>query len=260
MSTTPSIIPFDKRDGYIWMNGELIAWGDARVHVLTHGLHYGSSVFEGERAYKGKIYQSRWHTERFFKSAEIMDFTIPYTIEEIEAAKALVVEKNGGGDQYVRPVAFRGSEMMAVSAQHNKIHVAIATWKWPSMFDPATKMKGIRLDIADDLVGFLLLGVVVDEFHRRAELDRRAGELRHLDDLGAADQAFEFADPPFVVRLRFLGRGIFRILGKVTMRARFLDGDDDAWPLDSLAVLQFVFQHLVAVGGHGNALHGPISL
>jgi len=148
-ATAPQIIPFDKRDGYIWMNGEIVAWGDARVHVLTHGLHYGSSVFEGERAYKGKIYQSRWHTERFFESARILDFEIPYTIEQIEAAKAEVVAKNGGGDQYIRPVAFRGSEMMAVSAQHNKIHVAIATWNWPSMFDPAVKMKGIRLDIAD---------------------------------------------------------------------------------------------------------------
>lgn len=151
MSTAPApaIIPFDKRDGYIWMNGELVAWGDARVHVLTHGLHYGSSVFEGERAYKGQIFHSRWHTERLFESARIMDFEIPYTIEEIEAAKAAVVAKNGGGDQYIRPVAFRGSEMMAVSAQHNRIHVAIATWNWPSMFDPATKMKGIRLDIAE---------------------------------------------------------------------------------------------------------------
>jgi branched-chain amino acid aminotransferase len=148
-ATTPAIIPFDKRDGFIWMNGELVNWGDARVHVLTHGLHYGSSIFEGERAYQGKIYQSRWHTERLFKSAEIMDFSIPYSIEEIEAAKALVVARNGGGNQYVRPVAFRGSEMMAVSAQNNRIHVAIASWNWPSMFDPAAKMKGIRLDIAD---------------------------------------------------------------------------------------------------------------
>lgn len=151
MSTAPAptIIPFDKRDGTIWMNGEFIAWGDARVHVLTHGLHYGSSIFEGERAYKGKIFHSRWHTERLFESARIMDFEIPYTMDEIEAAKAKVVAMNGGGSQYVRPVAFRGSEMMAVSAQHNRIHVAIATWNWPSMFDPATKMKGIKLDIAD---------------------------------------------------------------------------------------------------------------
>lgn len=149
MSATPAIIPFDKREGYIWMNGEILPWGDARVHVLTHGLHYGSSVFEGERAYKGKIYKSREHTERLINSAQIMDMVIPYSIEEIEAAKAKVVELNGGGDQYIRPVAFRGSEMMAVSAQHNRIHLAIATWNWPSMFDPALKMKGIKLDIAE---------------------------------------------------------------------------------------------------------------
>ncbi|KAF0231428.1 MAG: branched-chain amino acid [Beijerinckiaceae bacterium] len=148
-ATTPAIIPFDKRDGFIWMNGEIVAWGDARVHVLTHGLHYGSSVFEGERAYNGKVYHSRWHTERLFESARIMDFEIPHTLDEIEAAKAEVVAKNGGGDLYVRPVAFRGSEMMAVSAQNNRIHVAIAAWTWPSMFDPETKMKGIRLDIAE---------------------------------------------------------------------------------------------------------------
>jgi branched-chain amino acid aminotransferase len=147
MSTTP--IPFDKREGFIWMNGELLAWGDAKVHVLTHGLHYGSCVFEGERAYNGKIYKSREHSERLHNSAKTMDFEIPYSVDEIEAAKALVVAKNGGGDQYVRPVAFRGSEMMAVSAQNNRIHLAIATWSWPSMFDPETKMKGIRLDIAD---------------------------------------------------------------------------------------------------------------
>ena len=149
MSATPAILPFDKRDGYLWFNGEVIPWADAHVHVLTHGLHYGSSVFEGERAYKGKIYKSAEHTDRLFASAEILDMVIPYSREEITAAKAKIVELNGGGDQYVRPVVFRGSEMMAVSAQHAKIHVAIATWNWPSMFDPATKMKGIRLDIAE---------------------------------------------------------------------------------------------------------------
>ena len=106
-------------------------------------------MFEGERAYAGKIFKSREHTERFRKSAQILDFDIPYTDEVILAAKDAVVAANGGGDQYVRPVAFRGSEMMAVAAQNNKIHVAIATWAWPSMFDPETKMKGIRLDIAD---------------------------------------------------------------------------------------------------------------
>jgi branched-chain amino acid aminotransferase len=144
-----SIIPFDKREGAIWFNGDLVPWQDAKVHVLTHGLHYGSSVFEGERAYQGKIFKSKEHTERFRKSANILDFDLPYTNDEINAAKDQVVAAMGGGDQYVRPVAFRGSEMMAVSAQNNKIHVAIATWAWPSMFDPETKMKGIKLDIAD---------------------------------------------------------------------------------------------------------------
>ena len=144
-----TVIPFDKRQGTIWFNGEMVPWQDAKVHVLTHGLHYGSSVFEGERAYKGKIFKTKEHTERFRKSANLMDFDLPFTDAEIIAAKDAVVAANGGGDQYVRPVAFRGSEMMAVSAQNNKIQVAIATWDWPSMFDPEVKMKGIRLDIAD---------------------------------------------------------------------------------------------------------------
>jgi branched-chain amino acid aminotransferase len=146
---TPGIIPFDKRDGFIWMNGEVIPWVDAKTHVLTHGLHYGSSVFEGERAYKGKIFKSAEHTDRLFASAEILDMEIPFTRDEITAAKDEILKINGGGDQYIRPVVFRGSEMMAVSAQHAKIHVAIATWNWPSMFDPAIKMKGIKLDIAE---------------------------------------------------------------------------------------------------------------
>ncbi len=142
-------LSFDKREGSIWMDGKVIDWQDAKVHVLTHGLHYGSCVFEGERAYGGKIFKTRDHSIRFKKSAEIMDFEIPFSLDEIDAAKDQVVKLNGGGDQYVRPVAWRGSEMMAVSAQNNTIHVAICTWQWPSMFDPETKMKGIKLDIAD---------------------------------------------------------------------------------------------------------------
>ena len=142
-------IPFDQRDGVMWFNGEIVPWKEARVHVLTHGLHYGSSVFEGERAYKGKIFKTKEHTQRWRNSAKLMDFDLPFSDEILNAAKDKVVELNGGGDQYVRPVAFRGSEMMAVSAQNNKIHVAIASWEWPSMFDPETKMKGIKLDIAD---------------------------------------------------------------------------------------------------------------
>jgi branched-chain amino acid aminotransferase len=149
MEETMAILPFDDRDGFIWMDGKIIPWREAKVHVLTHGLHYGSSIFEGERAYDGVIFKSREHGERFRHSAEIMDFEIPYSLDTIEAAKAEVVRLNGGGSQYVRPVAWRGSEMMAVSANHATIHVAITSWNWPSMFDPATKMKGIRLDIAD---------------------------------------------------------------------------------------------------------------
>jgi branched-chain amino acid aminotransferase len=143
------LIPFDDRDGFIWMNGKVIPWRDAKLHVLSHGLHYGSCVFEGERAYGGKIFKSTKHSERFRKSAQLLDFEIPYTVAQLDAAKAEVLKLNGGGDQYIRPVAWRGSEMMAVSAQHNKIHTAIATWVWPSMFDPVTKMRGIKLDIAE---------------------------------------------------------------------------------------------------------------
>ena len=142
-------LPFDQRDGWIWFNGQLLPWKDAKLHVLSHGLHYASSVFEGERAYGGVIFKSREHSERFRRSAQILDFEIPYSVEELDAAKALVVEKNGNPDVYVRPLAWRGSEMMAVAAQNATVNVAIAVWPWPSMFDINEKMKGIRLDIAE---------------------------------------------------------------------------------------------------------------
>jgi branched-chain amino acid aminotransferase len=144
-----SVIPFDQRDGFIWLNGQMVPWAEAKLHVLSHGLHYGSSVFEGERAYNGKIFKSREHSERFLTSASILDFTIPYSVEELDAAKQQVVDKNGFKNCYVRPIAWRGSEMMAVAAQNAKIHVAIAVWDWPSMFDVNEKMRGIRLDIAE---------------------------------------------------------------------------------------------------------------
>jgi branched-chain amino acid aminotransferase len=140
---------FDQRDGVIWYDGKLVPWANANLHVLTHGLHYGSCVFEGERAYGGEIYKSTQHSERLKRSAQILDFEIPYTVAEIDAAKRLVLDKNGQKDAYVRPVAWRGSEMMGVSAQNNAIHLAIATWEWPSYFDPAERLKGIRLDLAD---------------------------------------------------------------------------------------------------------------
>lgn len=141
--------PFDQRDGVIWMDGRLIPWADARVHVLTHAMHYGSAVFEGERAYGGQIFKGTEHSERLKESARILDFEIPFSVAEIDAAKALVLEKNGQTDAYVRPLAWRGSEMMGVSAQHNTIHLAIATWEWPSYFNPEERMKGIRLDMAE---------------------------------------------------------------------------------------------------------------
>ena len=144
-----SILPFDQRDGVIWMDGSVVPWADAKLHVLNHGLHYGGAVFEGERAYDGVIFKSRAHSERFKRSAELLDFEIPYSVEELDAAKAEVIARNGIRDVYVRPIAWRGSEMMAVAAQHATIHVAIATWEWPSMFDVEQKMRGIRLDVAD---------------------------------------------------------------------------------------------------------------
>ena len=144
-----SVVPFDQREGWIWFDGALVPWKDAKLHVLSHGLHYASAVFEGERAYDGVIFKSREHSERFRRSAELLDFEIPYTVGELDAAKALCVEKNVGGDLYVRPIAWRGSEMMAVAAQNASVHVAIGVWPWPSMFDIETKMRGIRLDFAE---------------------------------------------------------------------------------------------------------------
>jgi branched-chain amino acid aminotransferase len=140
---------FDDRDGWIWFDGELVAWRDAKVHVLTHAMHYASAVFEGERAYGGAIFKSTQHSERLIESGRVLDFEVPFNAAQIDAAKALVLAENGFTDAYVRPIAWRGSEMMGVSAQHNKIHLAIAAWDWPSYFDPAQRMKGIRLDIAE---------------------------------------------------------------------------------------------------------------
>ncbi|NKB83520.1 branched-chain amino acid aminotransferase [Brucella grignonensis] len=142
-------IPFDQRDGFIWQDGEFVAWKDAKVHVLTHGLHYASAVFEGERAYGGEIFKLTEHTERLHESARILGFEIPYSVEEIDNACRELLKKQGFVDAYVRPIAWRGSESLGVSAQNNRIHLAIAIWQWPSYFSPEEKMKGIRLDIAE---------------------------------------------------------------------------------------------------------------
>jgi len=124
-----AVIPFDQREGFIWMNGEFVPWQDAKVHVLTHALHYASAVFEGERAYGGEIFRLREHTERLFDGARTMDFVIPYSVEEIDAVCRELLVLNGLTDAYVRPVAWRGSEMMGVSAQTNRINVAVAVWE-----------------------------------------------------------------------------------------------------------------------------------
>ncbi len=142
-------IPFDDRDGSIWMNGGLRPWRDANIHVLSHALHYASCVFEGERVYAGEIFKLREHTERLIESARILGFRIPYTADEIDAACKETVAAQGFKDGYVRPVAWRGSEMMGVSAQATKINLAIAVWEWPSYFDPEERLKGIRLDMAE---------------------------------------------------------------------------------------------------------------
>ena len=141
--------PFDKRPGKIWYDGQLVPWENANLHVLSHGLHYASCVFEGERAYGGQIFKCTEHSERLKQSAEMLDFEIPYSVAQIDEAKKLVLKTNGQVDAYVRPVAWRGSEMMGVSAQMNKIHLAIASWEWPSYFDPEQRLKGIRLDVAE---------------------------------------------------------------------------------------------------------------
>lgn len=142
-----NIIPFDDRDGTIWYNGKIIPWRDAKVHVLNHSLHYGGCAFEGLRVYGGKIFKLREHTERLHKSAELLGYTIPYSVEELEKATKEIVQKQGIVDGYIRPFAWRGSEKMAISAQHNTIHVAIAAWVWPVYY--ADRKQGIRLTFAD---------------------------------------------------------------------------------------------------------------
>ncbi len=142
------MIDLDKRTGKIWYNNELVDWQDVKLHVLSHGLHYASCVFEGERVYDGTIFKLEEHTSRFFHSAKRMGFEIPYSEKEINTACNKIVSVQNVQNGYVRPVAWRGSEMMAISAQHTKIHVAIATWELGSYFDPKLKVEGIKLNIS----------------------------------------------------------------------------------------------------------------
>lgn len=140
--------PFDDRDGFIWFNGKIVPWREAKVHVLNHGLHYASSVFEGERVYNGNVFKLTEHSERLKKSAELIGFTVPYSVEELDEATKHIVEVQGIKDGYVRPVAWRGSEKMAISAQQNTIHVAIATWSWPPYYGDKAG-EGIKMIVSD---------------------------------------------------------------------------------------------------------------
>ena len=139
------LVPYHDRDGLIWVDGGLVPWRDAKVHVLTHALHYASAVFEGERAYEGEIFKLTEHSQRLIDSAKVLDFEIPYSIAEIDQACREVVAANKLSDCYVRPIAWRGSEQMGVSAQQAKIHLAIAAWNWGSYFPMEQRLKGIRV-------------------------------------------------------------------------------------------------------------------
>ena len=139
------MVNFDEQDGDIWYNGKLVPWKDTKLHVLSHGLHYASCVFEGERVYNGEVFKLREHTQRLIQSGQELGFDIPYSLEELEQATRDTVAAQGYPDAYVRPVAWRGSEMMGVSAQETSINVAIAVWEWPSYFSPEARMHGIRL-------------------------------------------------------------------------------------------------------------------
>jgi branched-chain amino acid aminotransferase len=140
-----SLIPYDDRDGSIWLDGRLVPWRDAKIHVLTHALHYASAVFEGEHVYGGMIFKLREHSQRLIDSGRILGFEVPWTCEQIEAASKAVVKAQNIKDGYVRPIAWRGPEQMGVSAQKTKIHMAIAAWDWGSYFAPEARLKGIRM-------------------------------------------------------------------------------------------------------------------
>ena len=142
-----ALVPFDDRDGLIWMDGVLVPWRDAKLHVLSHGLHYASGVFEGERSYSGNIFKLREHTDRLIASGRILGFEIPYTAEQIDAACQEVLAANNLSDGYVRPIAWRGTEQLSVSAQQTRIHLAVACWAWPNLFGD-NRMKGVRLGMA----------------------------------------------------------------------------------------------------------------
>jgi branched-chain amino acid aminotransferase len=140
-----ALVPFDDRDGWIWMDGEFVPWREAKIHVLTHGLHYASCVFEGQRVYGGEVFKLDQHVQRLFRSAELLEMPIPFSVAEITRACKETADRMGFDDAYMRPVAWRGPEQMGVGAPLAKTHVAVAVWQWGSYFDPETKRQGIRM-------------------------------------------------------------------------------------------------------------------
>jgi branched-chain amino acid aminotransferase len=140
-----SVLPFDDRDGWIWLDGRLVPWRDAKIHILTHALHYASAVFEGERMYSGRIFALEAHTDRLFRSAELLDFSIPFSKEEVNKASIDICRQNGLEDCYVRPIAWKGTEQMGLSALNTSVHLAIAAWEWPKYFDEESRLRGVRM-------------------------------------------------------------------------------------------------------------------
>lgn len=193
-----SLVPFDDRDGFIWWNGQMVPWRDAKLHVLSHGLHYASAVFEGERCYGGAIFKLREHTERLFASARILGFEIPYTVEEIDAACDATIKANNLVDAYVRPIAWRGSGEMGVAARQAGVNVAIAVWPWGAYFGVEQRMKGVNLawakwrrpdpataPTASKAAGLYMIGTL----SKHAAMDEGADDAMMLDYKGDVAEA-----------------------------------------------------------------------
>jgi branched-chain amino acid aminotransferase len=193
-----ALVPYDDRDGFIWWNGEFRPWRDAKLHVLTHGLHYASAVFEGERAYGGQIFKLREHSERLINSGRILGFEIPWSVEQIDAACQETVAKNGLTNAYVRPIAWRGAEEMGVAAQNTKVHMAIAVWEWGAYFGVEQRMKGVNLawakwrrphpetaPTASKATGLYMIGTM----SKHAAMDEGADDAMMLDWKGDIAEA-----------------------------------------------------------------------
>jgi branched-chain amino acid aminotransferase len=191
------MMDFHDQDGQIWLDGKLVPWREAHIHVLTHGLHYASAVFEGERVYGGEVFKLTEHTQRLIDSGRILGFEIPWSLRELEKATRDAVAAMGYADAYVRPIAWRGSEQLGVSAQQTKIHVAIAVWEWPSYFSPEAALKGIRLGWADwrrPPASAAPVHAKAAGLYMIATLSKHAAEARGFDDALMLDWRGQLAE------------------------------------------------------------------